>query len=90
MKFLNPKQAVKKPAVETKGQQYFFKYFTLGTVIFLLSLGSVLYVNLLLPPSEEQEWFALVGLIFSVPSGLLAFYCYIRLLIERFQHFLNK
>ena len=90
MKLLKSKQSAKKSMTITKDQRYFFKYFTLGTVIFLLSLGTVLYVNLLLPPSEEQELFALVGLIFSVPSGLFAFYCYIRLLIERFQHFLNK
>ena len=73
-----------------KDQVYYFKYFTLAAILFLIGLGTVLYVNLLLPDSEEQELLALIGLIFSVPSGLMAFYCYLRLLLARFQHFLKK
>ena len=73
-----------------KHQVYYFKYFTLSSVIFLVSLGTVLYVDILLPESEKQEMLALAGLVFSVPSGLLAFYCYIRLMIDRFQHFMDK
>jgi len=71
-------------------QQHYFKFFTIGTVLFLLGLGTVLYVNLLLPPSDKQEFLALCGLLLSFPSGLLAFYCYIRLLISRLQYFMDK
>ena len=76
--------------IPKKHQVYYFKYFTLSSIIFLVSLGSVQYVNLLLPASEQQELLALVGLVFSVPSGLLAFYCYIRLLLTRLQHFMDN
>jgi len=71
-------------------QVHYFKLFTIGTIIFLVGLGSVLYVNLLLPPSPEQELFALIGMIMSVPGGLIAFYCYIRLLLSRIQNFMDK
>ena len=76
--------------VPKKHQVYYFKYFTLSTIIFLISLGTVLYVEMLLPASEKQELLALIGLVFSVPSGLLAFYCYIRLLLARLQHFMDN
>lgn len=79
-----------KKKIPKKHQVYYFKYFTLSAILFLVGLGSVLYVNLLLPPSEQQELFALIGLVISVPSGLLAFYCYIRLLLTRFQNFMDK
>jgi len=81
---------MKKNKVKTDPQSYFFKYFSIGAITFLLGLGSVLYVNLLLPPSPQQEVLALIGLILSVPGGLLAFYCYIRLLLSRLQHFMEK
>lgn len=73
-----------------KHQVYYFKYFTLSAILFLLGLGTVLYVNLLLPSSDKQELMALIGLTLSIPSGLLAFYCYLRLLFSRLQHFMDK
>ena len=76
--------------IQKKHQVYYFKYFTLSAVIFLVSLGTVLYVDILLPDSEKQELLALTGLVFSVPSGLLAFYCYVRLMLDRFQHFMDN
>jgi len=71
-------------------QPHYFKYFSISASLFLLGLGTVMYVNLLLPPSTEQETFALAGLILSIPSGIFAFYCYIRLLIARFQYFMDR
>ena len=79
-----------KQKVKIDPQAYFFKYFSIGAITFLLGLGSVLYVNLLLPPSPQQELLAIVGLALSIPGGLLAFYCYIRLLLSRLQHFMEK
>ena len=75
---------------KTNHQPHYFKYFSISASIFLLSLGTVIYVNLLLPPSSEQEAFALIGIVLSIPSGILAFYCYIRLLIARIQYFLDR
>ncbi len=69
---------------------YYFKYFTLSALTFLLGLGTVVYVELLLPESERQEWLALTGLILCIPSGILAFYCYLRLLFARLQQFMDK
>jgi len=71
-------------------QQHYFKLFTITTIIFLFGLGTVVYVHILLPPSEEQELYALIGLILGAPSGLMAFYCYIRLLLARLQYFMDK
>lgn len=81
---------IKNKKIPKKHQVYYFKYFTLSAVIFLVSLGTVLYVDILLPESDKQEMLALIGLIFSVPSGLLAFYCYIRLLLTRLQNFMDN
>ncbi len=71
-------------------QPIYFKFFAIGSIIFLLGLGTVIYVHLLLPESAEQEWLALAGLILSIPGGIMAFYCYIRMLIDRFKTFLSK
>lgn len=75
---------------EKKHEPYYFKYFVISAITFLLGMGTVIYVNLLLPPSTEQELFALFGLIMSVPGGLIAMYCYIRLLLTRIQNFFDK
>ena len=74
----------------TNNQPHHFKYFTISASIFLLGLGSVIYVNLLLPSSAVQEALALTGLILSIPSGFFALYCYIRLLIARFRYFMDR
>ncbi len=67
-----------------------FQYFTLSSICFLAGLGTVLYVDILLPHSTETELYALIGLCLSVPSGLIAFYCYIRMLISRIKNFLDN
>jgi len=80
----------KQTAKNNDPQRHFFRYFSIGAVTFLLGLGTVIYVNLLLPPSAKQEWLALVGLVLGIPGGMIAFYCYIRLLIARFKHFFDS
>ena len=79
-----------KKAIQKYSQAYYFKYFTLSAISFLLGLGTVIYVEMLLPESTQQEWLALIGLILCIPSGLMAFYCYLRLLFARLQHFMDK
>ena len=79
-----------KQNIPEKDQVYFFKYFTLSAILFLVGLGTVTYVDLLLPGSEQQELLALIGLVLSIPSGLMAFYCYVRLLLARFQNFMDQ
>lgn len=71
-------------------QPYFFRYFAIGAMTFLVGLGTVVYVSILLPSSEKQEWLALIGLALGIPGGIVAFYCYIRMLIARFKHFFNS
>ncbi|KZY31948.1 hypothetical protein A3752_09670 [Oleiphilus sp. HI0081] len=71
-------------------QQNYFKYFLISAICTLAGLGTIVYVNILLPASEKQELLALIGLILSVPSAIIAFYCYIRLLVSRIQNFLDK
>ena len=55
-------------------QQSYFKYFVISAICTLVGLGTIVYVNILLPPSEQQELLALIGLILSVPSAIIAFY----------------
>jgi H+/gluconate symporter-like permease len=71
-------------------QQTYFKYFVISAICTLAGLGTIVYVQILLPESEQQELLALIGLILSVPSAIIAFYCYIRLLVTRIQNFLDK
>ncbi len=77
------------PAEKPPHTQY-FKYFIFGAITFLLGIGTVVYVNLLLPASTKQEVLAAIGLVLGIPGGLLAFYCYIRMLIARIQHFFER
>lgn len=75
---------------QRKNEAHYFKYFVISAIIFLLGIGTVIYVNLLLPASTEQELYALGGLILGVPGGLVAMYCYIKLLQTRIQNFFEK
>ena len=79
-----------RPQQPAQQQAHFFKYFVLGAITFLLGIGTVVYVNLLLPSSAQQEWLALAGLVIGAPGGLIALYCYILMLIARFQHFFKQ
>jgi len=80
----------KKISKQLSPEAHYFKYFLIGAVVFVLSLGTVVYTNLLVPPSLLQETTALVGLIFSIPSALLASYCYLRILLARLITFKNR
>lgn len=71
-------------------QQTYFKYFVISAICTLIGLGTIVYVEILLPQSEQQELLALIGLVLCVPSAIIAFYCYIRLLVTRIQNFLDK
>lgn len=66
-----------------------FRRFILCAITFVFAMSAIVYVNLLLPPSREQELVALLGLILAVPSGLCAFFYYLKLLWNRLQNF-NK
>lgn len=73
-----------------KQEPYYFKYFVMSAITFLIGIGTVVYVNLLLPPSTEQELFALAGLVLGIPGGCIAMYCYIRLLLTRIRNFFKR
>lgn len=75
---------------EPKHEPYYFQYFVISAITFLVGMGTVVYVNLLLPPSTKQELFALGGLILGIPGGCIAMYCYIRLLLTRIKNFFNS
>lgn len=67
-----------------------FKRFSISAILFLISIGTVVYVNMMLEPSTMQELAALLGILFSVPSALMAAYCYLKLLLARFQNFKKR
>ena len=67
-----------------------FKRFLSAAITFVLGMSAIVYVNLVLPASKEQELIALIGLVLSIPSGILAFYFYLRLLWSRFENFSKK
>jgi|GEM_PF-1462881 len=79
-----------RPAAKKDQETQFFKYFVMSAITFLIGIGTVVYVNLLLPPSREQEILALAGLVLGTPAGLVAFYCYLRLLVSRLQNFFKR
>lgn len=75
---------------QPKHEPYYFKYFVISAITFLIGMGTVVYVNILLPSSAQQELFALGGLVLGIPGGLVAMYCYIRLLFTRFKNFFDS
>ncbi len=85
---MKPKSAKQKSSKDQEALH--FRYFILGAVTFLVGIGTVVYVNLLLPPSTEQEIYALIGLCLGLPAGCVAFYCYLRLLFSRLQNFFKN
>jgi hypothetical protein len=68
----------------------YFRQFVISALCCLTGMGTIVYVNLLLPASTKQEWFALGGLALAVPAGLFAMYCYLRLLLARFGNFFDR
>lgn len=84
-----------RPSTKPSGQKkaakdvLFFKRFILSAITFVIAMSAIVYVNLLLPPSELQELVALLGLILAIPSGLCAFFYYLKILWNRLQNF-NK
>ena len=68
----------------------FFKRFVICALTCVGSLIAIVYSNINLQPSAQQELIALFGLVLAVPSGIVAFYYYLRLLISRFVSFKNR
>ena len=62
----------------------YFKRFITSALTCVASLIAIVYSNINIEPSAQQEFIALAGLILAVPSGTVAFYYYLRLLISRF------
>lgn len=75
---------------EMSPEARFFKFFIISAISFVASLSAIVYANLVLEPSKQQELVALFGLIVAVPSGLSAAFFYLRILIARFVQFKNR
>jgi len=83
--FIKPK---KKKALTP--QQRSFKLFAIGTLLLLGGLGIILASDIYLPPSEKQEWIALIALVIASIGAIMAFIGYIKLLLSRMNHFMHR
>ena len=71
-------------------QQSSFKLFAIGTLLLLGGLGVILASDIYLPPSEKQEWIALIALVIASIGAIMAFIGYIKLLLSRMNHFMHR
>mgnify|MGYP000067033385 FL=1 len=78
----------KRQPLSTEAQT--FKRFLISAISFVACMSSIVYLNLLVTPSEIQEAAALISLALAVPSGSFALYCYIKLMLTRFNHFFKR
>lgn len=64
-----------------------FRKFAVAAILCIAGLSTIVYVSLNLEASREQELIALTGLLVAAPSGLCAFYFYLRILWTRLKRF---
>jgi ABC-type multidrug transport system fused ATPase/permease subunit len=71
-------------------QQRNFKLFAIGALLLLGGLGVIVASDIYLPPSEKQEWIALIALAIASIGAIMAFIGYIKLLLSRVNHFMRR
>lgn len=71
-------------------QQQSFKLFAIGALLLLGGLGVILASGIYLPPSEKQEWIVLIALVIASIGAIMAFIGYIKLLLSRVNHFMQR
>jgi len=68
----------------------YFKFFLLSAICFVSSLSAIVYANLAMEPSGVQELVALIGFVAAFPSGAIAAFFYLRILLARLIQFKNR
>lgn len=64
-----------------------FRNFLICALCFVAGVSAIIYVNLTMTPSHQQEIIALLGLVVAVPTGPLALFFYLKLLWTRLANF---
>jgi hypothetical protein len=67
-----------------------FKRFIISAITFVACMTCIVYSNLLIAPSTTQEFLALTSLILAIPAGFYALFCYIKLILTRFDNFRKR
>lgn len=67
-----------------------FRQFRNGAIYFGVGLGTVLMANAYMPPSLQQEWVVLGGLILCGCGFIIAMLAQMRLLISRIVQFYRR
>lgn len=75
---------------QMEAEARFFKFFIIGAVGFVASLSAIVYANIVMAPSTQQELLALTGLVLAAPTGLCAAFFYLRMLFARLQRFKRR
>ncbi|MFD2229761.1 hypothetical protein [Alkalimarinus sediminis] len=81
---------LKKPKKELTPQQRNFKLFAIGALLLLGGLSMIIAANFYLPPSLKQELITLISLIIACIGGVMAIIGYVKLLLSRINHFINR
>lgn len=64
-----------------------FRQFRNGAIYFAVGLATVLFANAYMPPSVQQEWLVLGGLVLGGYGFVLAMMAQMRLMISRLVQF---
>lgn len=84
------KQRLAQENEQMEAEARFFKFFIIGAISFVASLSAIVYANIVMPPSTQQELLALAGLVLAAPTGLCAAFFYLRMLFARLQRFKRR
>lgn len=84
------KQRLAQENEQMEAEARFFKFFIIGAIGFVASLSAIVYANIVMPPSTQQELLALAGLVLAAPTGLCAAFFYLRMLFARLQRFKRR
>lgn len=71
-------------------QQKSFKLFAIGALLLLGGLSMVIAAHFYVPPSLKQEIITLISLVIAFCGGIMAIIGYVRLLLSRINHFINR
>jgi len=81
---------LKKSKNELTPQQRSFKLFAIGALLLLGGLSMVIAAHFYVPPSLKQELITLISLVIAFFGAIMAVIGYVKLLLSRINHFINR
>ena len=80
-----PQLSRKKLIALIDNQRQILKIYALGALLFFIGLGIIQGADKLMPPSLEQESYALLGILVGGAGFMLAMLCQLALIMHRFR-----